>query len=100
ALASESVGSLRSPLRRRRYLLEVIALIWDGQLQMIWRYSQSAHHRATLETLAQRYLATLQSYLAPPAQPAIAANHTPSDFAAARVNQAQLDQLFSKIRGH
>ena len=100
ALASESVGSLRSPLRRRRYLLEVIALIRDGQLQVIWRYSQSVHRRATLETLAQRYLATLQSYLAPPTQPAIAANHTPSDFAAARVNQAQLDQLFSKIRGH
>ena len=100
ALAPEPVGSLRSPLGRRRYLLEVIALIRDGQLQVIWRYSQSVHRRATLETLAQRYLATLQSYVAPPTQPAIAANHTPSDFAAARVNQAQLDQLFSKIRGH
>ncbi|NEQ47694.1 MAG: hypothetical protein F6K00_30800 [Leptolyngbya sp. SIOISBB] len=100
SLATESVGPLRSPLGDRRYLLEVIALIREGQLQVIWRYSQSVHRRATLETLTQRYLATLRSYLVPPAQPTTAANYTPSDFAAARVNQAQLDQLFSKIRGN
>ncbi|MEM6353925.1 MAG: amino acid adenylation domain-containing protein, partial [Cyanobacteria bacterium P01_D01_bin.14] len=41
ALAPESVGPLRSSRGSRRYLLEVIALIRDGQLQVIWRYSQS-----------------------------------------------------------
>ncbi|MEM6714402.1 MAG: amino acid adenylation domain-containing protein [Cyanobacteria bacterium P01_C01_bin.147] len=96
SLATESVGQLRSPLGARRYLLDVIALVRDGQLQMIWRYSRAVHRRATIEAIAQRYQAALQSCLATPAPEAA---YTPSDFAAARVNQAQLDQLFSKIRG-
>ena len=100
SLAAESVGQLRSPLGTRRYLLDVVALIRDGQLQVVWRYSRAVYRRATVETLAQRFRATLQSYLAQPAQPATEATYTPSDFAAARVNQAQLDQLFSKIRGN
>jgi len=100
SLASESVGQLRSPLGTRRYLLDVVALIRGGQLQVVWRYSRAVHRRATVETLAQRFRATLQSYLIQPAQPATEATYTPSDFAAARVNQAQLDQLFSKIRGN
>ena len=58
------------------------------------------YRRATLETLAQSYLATLQSEVDPPTQTASAANHTPCDFAAARVNQAQLVQLFSTMLGH
>ncbi|MEO1069789.1 MAG: condensation domain-containing protein, partial [Cyanobacteria bacterium J06638_6] len=99
ALATEPVGQLRSPLGTRRYLLDVIALIRDGQLQVVWRYSRAVHHRTTIETMAQQYLATLRSYLAQPVQPTTEAAYTPSDFAAARVNQAQLDQLFSKIRG-
>jgi len=100
SLAAESVGQRRSPLGVRRYLLDVVALIRDGQLQVVWRYSRAVHRRATVETIAQRFRATLQSYLTQPAQPATEATYTPSDFAAARVNQAQLDQLFSKIRGN
>lgn len=100
SLAPESVGPLRSPLATRRYLLDVVALIRDGQLQVVWRYSNAVHRRATIETVAQRYRATLDSYLPQSAQPATEATYTPSDFAAARVNQAQLDQLFSKIRGN
>jgi len=100
ALASESVGQLRSPLGTRRYVLDVVALIRNGQLQVVWRYSNAVHRRATIETIAQRFRATLQSYLTQPAQLATEATYTPSDFAAARVNQAQLDQLFSKIRGN
>ncbi|MEM1311441.1 MAG: condensation domain-containing protein, partial [Cyanobacteria bacterium P01_H01_bin.153] len=99
SLATESVGQLRSPQGTRRYLLDVIALIRDGQLQVIWRYSRNQHRRATIEAIAQRYRATLQSYLGQPTHSSAEAAHTPSDFAAARVNQAQLDQLFSKIRG-
>ncbi|MEB3358887.1 MAG: amino acid adenylation domain-containing protein [Synechococcales bacterium] len=97
ALAPESVGALRSPLGSRRYLLDVIAVIRGDQLQVIWRYSRQVHRRATIEAIAQRYLATLRAYLT---QPSAAAAFTPSDFAAARVNQAQLDQLLSKIRGN
>jgi non-ribosomal peptide synthase protein (TIGR01720 family) len=100
SLAPESVGQLRSPLGTRRYLLDVVALIRDSQLQVVWRYSHAVHRRATIEALAQRFRATLQSYLVRPAQPATESTYTPSDFAAARVNQAQLDQLFSKIRGN
>ncbi|MDB9527372.1 condensation domain-containing protein [Oscillatoria sp. CS-180] len=99
SLASESVGSLRSLSDRRRYLLDVIALIQAGQLQVIWRYSRAIHQRTTIEAIAQRYLATLRSYFILSSQSVPEAAYTPSDFAAARVNQAQLDQLLSKIRG-
>jgi len=100
SLAPESVGQLRSPLGIRRYLLDVVALIQNSQLQVVWRYSHAVHRRANIEALAQRFRATLQSYLVRPAQPATEATYAPSDFAAARVSQAQLDQLFSKIRGN
>ncbi|MEO0378457.1 MAG: hypothetical protein AAF329_28450, partial [Cyanobacteria bacterium P01_A01_bin.17] len=83
----------------RRYLLDVIGLIQDGELRAIWRYSRAVHRRATVEAIAQRYLATLRSHLTPSIEPAAVSAYTPSDFTAARVNQAQLDQLFSKIRG-
>ena len=99
SVETESVEPLRSPLGRRRYLLDIIALIQDGQLQIIWRYSRAIHQRATVEVLAQRYLATLRSQLSATTPSPTEAAYTPSDFAAARVNQAQLDQLFSKIRG-
>ncbi|MEL6384544.1 MAG: condensation domain-containing protein, partial [Cyanobacteria bacterium J06626_18] len=100
SLATEPVGQLRSPLGQRRHLLEAIALVREGQLQVIWRYSRQAHRRATVEAIAERYLATLRSHLTDCSQSSVEAKtYTPSDFAAARVNQAQLDQLLSKIRG-
>ena len=99
ALAAEPVGLLRSPLGKRRYLLDVIALIRGGHLQIIWRYSRQVHRRATIEAISQRYVATLRSHIAYFTQPSIEETYTPSDFAAARVSQAQLDQLLSKIRG-
>ncbi|MEM9008395.1 MAG: amino acid adenylation domain-containing protein, partial [Cyanobacteria bacterium P01_F01_bin.86] len=100
SLVTEPTGQLHSPLGRRRHLLEMIALVREGQLQVIWRYSRQIHRCNTIKAIAQRYLATLRSYITDGHQPTVEEKtYSPSDFAAARVNQAQLDQLLNKIQG-
>ena len=97
-LARESVGALRHAAGMRRYVLEVVALIAAGQLQIVWRYSRHLHQPGTIEQLAQRYLTALHSILAygQERQPRTA-SYTPADFPAARLNQAQLDRLLSTL---
>ena len=97
-LAPESVGALRSAAGRRRYVLDVVALIAAEQLQIVWRYSHHLHRRDTIEQLAQRYLTALRSILAYGQEPRPQVpSYSPTDFSAARVNQAQLDRLLSKL---
>ena len=97
-LATESVGALRSAAGKRRYVLDVVALIAAGQLQIVWRYSRHLHRPDTIEQLAQRHLTALRSILAYGQAPQPqASGYSPSDFSAARVNQAQLDRLLSKL---
>jgi non-ribosomal peptide synthase protein (TIGR01720 family) len=60
ALAAESPGPCLSPGTRRRYLLEVTAAVLGGRLRMTWAYSPGRHRRATVEALAQNFLAALR----------------------------------------
>ena len=91
----DPAGPDQSALGRRRYPLEVQVSIADGRLVTDWRYSESLHHRQTIERLAGRYRAELDA-LADLSQRGTSV-HTPSDFPLARVNQDQLDRLFSRL---
>jgi non-ribosomal peptide synthase protein (TIGR01720 family) len=58
--AAESSGPCLNPGTRRRYLLEVTAAVLEGRLQLSWAYCPGRHRRATVETLAQDFLAALR----------------------------------------
>ncbi|HEY0739404.1 MAG TPA: condensation domain-containing protein, partial [Herpetosiphonaceae bacterium] len=96
--AQGSVGATQSPDGPRRYLLEITALIHEGALQLSWMYSQAIHQRATIEGIAQEYIATLQSLIAHCLAPD-AGGFTPSDFPEMDFDQDELDDLLEELSG-
>jgi amino acid adenylation domain-containing protein/non-ribosomal peptide synthase protein (TIGR01720 family) len=62
-LAQESIGPTRSPASTRRYLIEINAVIVDGQLQVTWVYSTHRHKPITIERLADTFMDTLQTMI-------------------------------------
>lgn len=58
--APENMGANFSSLANRTYLLDIVGLVADGQLQMTWIYSQNCHRRDTIEYLANQYTESLK----------------------------------------
>jgi non-ribosomal peptide synthase protein (TIGR01720 family) len=83
-------------LGSRGHLLEVLALVTGGQLQLDWTYSSSLHQRATIENLAQGFLKALRSLIAHCQSPE-AGGYTPSDFPLTQMSQDALDTAFASI---
>jgi len=92
SLAGESAGSSRSPSARRPFLLEVSGSVAGGRLLLNWTYSRNLHHRATIETLAEYFLAALRGLIAHSTTQG-AGGFTPSDFPLAHLDQSTLDEL-------
>ncbi|MGH3849271.1 MAG: condensation domain-containing protein, partial [Pseudonocardiaceae bacterium] len=53
----------------RPYLLDVVGVVADGQLQLTWTYSQDVHDEATVEWLASEMCAALRGIVAHCADP-------------------------------
>ncbi|WKB55457.1 non-ribosomal peptide synthetase [Eleftheria terrae] len=60
-LASEPAGRERAPDSPRRSLFDLQLRVQDGCLQIEWGYSTHRHRPATVQALAERYLAQLQA---------------------------------------
>ncbi len=91
----ESVGSNESPGGRRTYPIEVQAAVVGGELVIRLRYSESLHHRQTVERLLDCYLDELRALVE--LSQHVASVYTPSDFPLARVGQEELDDLLRKL---
>ena len=92
--ASESTGASRSSEHNREYLLDINALVVEGELQVTWTYSSNVHSRVTVEKLAQSYLEEVNSIIEH-CQSETAWGYTPSDFPEASLTQLELDDLFN-----
>ncbi|MEO8334159.1 MAG: amino acid adenylation domain-containing protein [bacterium] len=90
--ATESTGAWYGQETQRRHLLELNALVVEGQLELRWSYSAAAHTAATISALSERYVAALRGVIAHCASPD-AGGFTPSDFPLARLDQRAIDQL-------
>jgi non-ribosomal peptide synthase protein (TIGR01720 family) len=97
--AAESPGPNRSARQARGHMLEIDAMIRGGVLQVAWRYSRNLHRRSTIEALAARYIAALESLIRYATSPAEAALYLPSDFPQANVSQQELDEIIARF-GH
>ncbi|WP_030785556.1 non-ribosomal peptide synthase/polyketide synthase [Streptomyces sp. NRRL S-920] len=74
------------------HLLDVSALVTDGELEITWHYSDQVHREDTVRDLAAgmaRALAAIAEHCARPG----AGGRTPSDFPLARLDQAGVDRL-------
>ncbi|HEU0088804.1 MAG TPA: non-ribosomal peptide synthase/polyketide synthase, partial [Pseudonocardiaceae bacterium] len=78
-------------------VLEVLARVEGGCLELVWQYSDQVHHQATVTRLAEGMLATLREIIEHCAQPH-AGGRTPSDFPLAVLNQPQVDRIVGNGR--
>ncbi len=96
--AQESSGPWHSPRARRRYLLDVLALVVDGRLQVGWTYSEDVHRCETIARLADGFLHAIRELVKHCLAPG-AGGYTPSDFPLAGLDQATLDRLQHQYLG-
>jgi amino acid adenylation domain-containing protein/non-ribosomal peptide synthase protein (TIGR01720 family) len=91
-LARESAGPERAPGAERRHLLEVGAVVLDGQLRLSFAYSHALHAETTLQGLANAFLASLRALISGRTT-ADALRYTPADFPLARLSAETLERL-------
>jgi amino acid adenylation domain-containing protein/non-ribosomal peptide synthase protein (TIGR01720 family) len=93
----ESTGPWHSPGQRRRYILEINCLVIDERLEISWTYNQNIQNEATIQNLAEEFLAALKQIIAH-CQSANAGGRTPSDFPLAGLDQSEVDLLVAQQR--
>jgi amino acid adenylation domain-containing protein/non-ribosomal peptide synthase protein (TIGR01720 family) len=76
----------------RTYLLDIIGLVENGELELAWTYSSQVHDEATVRRLADEVVEALREIVEHCARPD-AGGRTPSDFPLARLDQAAVDQI-------
>ncbi|MEU6669012.1 non-ribosomal peptide synthase/polyketide synthase [Streptomyces sp. NPDC046727] len=74
------------------HLLDVSALVTDGELEITWHYSDQVHRAGTVRALAEGMVRALGAIAEHCARPG-AGGRTPSDFPLAGLDQAGVDRL-------
>ena len=92
APAGEAPGRDIAPDAPLDHLLDVSAVVADGELQITWHYSDQVHEVDTVQGLADAMTAALAAIAEHCARPD-AGGRTPSDFPLARLDQAGVDRL-------
>lgn len=95
AFAKEDSGPWYGADTVRPHLLELNALVLNGELELRWSYNASAHQESTIAKVAADYLHALQELIQHCSAPD-ARGYTPSDFPLASIDQASLDTLAAK----
>ncbi|MFF0221630.1 amino acid adenylation domain-containing protein [Streptomyces sp. NPDC004629] len=85
-------GAERAPGQERGHLIEINGEVRDGRLEFRWEYSSTAHHRATVERIAEAFVDALEAIVEHCARPGVG-GFTPSDFPLAALDQAAVDQI-------
>ncbi|MEW2531112.1 condensation domain-containing protein, partial [Streptomyces sp. NPDC047071] len=89
---SGGLGGADAPDAARPHLLDVIARVEGGELEITWHYSHTLHREETVAGLADGMLAALTELVAHCCRED-AGGRTPSDFPLARVDQEALDRV-------
>ncbi|MFJ7147383.1 non-ribosomal peptide synthase/polyketide synthase [Streptomyces sp. NPDC100445] len=80
------------PTRPLDHLLDVSAVVSDGELEITWHYSDQVHRAGTVQQLADDMADALAAIAEHCARPG-AGGRTPSDFPLAHLDQAGVDRL-------
>jgi non-ribosomal peptide synthase protein (TIGR01720 family) len=96
SMSTGSVGPVRSPFEKRRYLLEILGRTMDGQLVMAWTFSRNVHKPESIEALTNDFIETLRNIIQH-CQSTEAGGFTPSDFPGAKLDQNALDSFLAKL---
>ena len=85
-------GLDRAAAQLRSHLLEVVARVVEGRLQVDWQYSSAVHRRETVQWLAESFITALERIIEHCLSPE-AGGFTPSDFPLAGVDERELSKL-------
>ncbi|MYR21679.1 AMP-binding protein, partial [Streptomyces sp. SID6137] len=85
-------GRDTDPAEPLDHLLDVSALVTDGELEITWHYSDQVHRADTVRRLADGMVRALGAITEHCARPG-AGGRTPSDFPLARLDQAAVDRV-------
>ncbi|MFJ9841392.1 non-ribosomal peptide synthase/polyketide synthase [Kitasatospora sp. NPDC101155] len=92
APAGDTPGRDLAPHEPLDHLLDVSAVVADGELELTWHYSEQAHETATVQALARATADALTAVVEHCARPD-AGGRTPSDFPLAGLDQAAVDRI-------
>ncbi len=95
-LQNEDTGSLHDPNGVRPHLIDIIAIVIDGILQVNWLYSSHLHHQETINKWTQDFQQNLLAILAHCTELGVGA-YTPSDFPLINIEQSSLSDLEAKF---
>jgi non-ribosomal peptide synthase protein (TIGR01720 family) len=93
-LAHEPYGTLYSPKGLRPHLLQLVAGVMEGRLQVSWIYSENLHQYKTIEYLVSDFKNVLHR-LIDDCSSGKSAPFTPADFPESELSPAELDRLLS-----
>ncbi|MBV8992366.1 MAG: AMP-binding protein, partial [Pseudonocardiales bacterium] len=88
----DDLGQNFAPQSTRPYLLDVIGVVTNGELELSWVYSSEIHDHTTVHHVAEDFLQALREIIEHCAHPN-AGGATPSDFPLATLDQATVDRL-------
>ena len=93
---AERPGPLRAGAIERKYKLQLVCTVVNGELQISWEYNSELHHVETVAQLAAEYLEELERLIRH-CQSSSAGGFTPSDFPEAELTQSELDDLIASL---
>jgi non-ribosomal peptide synthase protein (TIGR01720 family) len=93
---AEQSGVVRDAAGRRRYLLDVSSSVVNGQLHVTVQYSRAVHRGERMVWLMNEYVSQLRRIIEH-CRKQKRASYTPSDFPQARLSQAKLNKLMSRV---
>ncbi len=96
ALAAGSTGPAHSPRARRRHLLEVVAQVDGGRLEVLWTYSAGRHRETTVGALAESFAGSLRELIRD-RWAACQRTWTGRDFPLAGLTQRELQQVVATV---
>jgi amino acid adenylation domain-containing protein/non-ribosomal peptide synthase protein (TIGR01720 family) len=92
------IGQDHAPTSTRTYLLDVIGVVENGELELSWSYSDQVHDEGTVRGLAEEMVRGLREIVEFCAGP-VAGGCTPSDFPLVGLSQRQVDRVAGDGRG-
>jgi amino acid adenylation domain-containing protein/non-ribosomal peptide synthase protein (TIGR01720 family) len=95
-MIADSCGPDRSPKGNRSHILEVVAIVVDGCLQIDWNYSENLHDRSTIVQLAQSFKEHLEKLIAHCCSQQVG-RYTVSDFSEFDWDQDELDSIVAAV---
>ena len=96
ALLDLPTGPDLSPRGYRVHLIDINAMVTDGRLKINWLFSNRVHQRATIERLAEQFVAQVRELLAH-CLAMESGTPTPSDFSHVQLDASELEALLSDL---